>query len=158
MNSFRESSRNQIYSLLCALRRRKRAIQKTIIFRNFLSNCENLITFFRIIKLMFSSHSSKKIILLKLKMKKNSFINYFIIFFKRSCRSFDVILKIYFKKIKFVIRFSLQKHLFFLCRKKIMNCVFISTIAIWMQLLSKIVIFSLWFSKRWIVYANQRYL
>ena len=107
MSSFRESSRNQIYSLLCALRRRKRAIQKTIIFRNFLSNCENLITSFRIIKLIFSSHSSKKIMLLKLKMKKNSFINHFIIFLKRSYRSFDVILKIYFKKIEFVIRFSL---------------------------------------------------
>ena len=129
MNSFRESSRNQIYSLLCALRRRKRAIQKTIIFRNFLSNCENLITFFRIIKLIFFSHSNKKIMLLKLKMKRNFFINYFITFLKRNYRSFDIILKIYFKKIKFVIRLSLQKHLFFLYRKKIMNCVFISIIA-----------------------------
>ena len=130
MNSFRESSRNQIYSLLCALRRRKRTIQKMIIFRNFLSNCENLIIFFRMIKLMFFSHSSKKIILLRLKIKKNSFINYFIIFLKRSYRSFDVILKIHFKKIEFVIRFSLQKHLFFLYRKKIMNYVFVSIIAI----------------------------
>ena len=130
MNSFRESSRNQIYSLLCALRRRKRAIQKTIIFRNFLSNCENLITFFRIIKLMFFPHSSKKIMLLRLKIKRNFFINHFIISFKRNYRNFDVILKIHFKKIKFVIRFSLQKHSFFLCRKKIMNCVFVSIIAI----------------------------
>ena len=130
MNSFRESSRNQIYSLLCALRRRKRAIQKTIIFRNFLSNCENLITFFRIIKLIFSSHSNKKIMLLKLKIKRNSFINHFITSFKRSCRNFNVILKIYFKKIEFIIRFFLQKHLFFLYRKRIMNCVFISIIAI----------------------------
>ena len=130
MSSFRESSRNQIYSLLCALRRRKRAIQKTIIFRNFLSNCENLITFFRIIKLIFSPHSSKKIILLKLKKKKKSFISYFTTSLKRNYQNFDVILKIHFKKIKFVIRFSLQKHSFFLCRKKIMNCVFVSIIAI----------------------------
>ena len=130
MNSFRKSSRNQIYSLLCALRRRKRAIQETIIFRNFLSNCENLITSFRIIKLMFFSHSSKKIMLLKLKMKRNFFINHFTISFKQSCRNFDVILKIHFKKIEFVIRFSLQKHLFSLYRKRIINYVFISTIAI----------------------------
>ena len=129
MSSFRESSRNQIYSLLCALRRRKRAIQKTIIFRNFLSNCENLITFFRIIKLMFFSHSNKKIMLLKLKMKKNPLINHFTISFKRNCRSFDVILKIHFKKVEFVIRFSLQKHLFFLCRKRIIDCVFVLIIA-----------------------------
>ena len=119
-----------MYSLLCALRRRKRAIQKTIIFRNFLSNCENLITFFRIIRLMFFSHSSKKIMLLKLKMKRNFFMNHFITSLKRNYRSFDVILKIHFKKIEFVIRFSLQKHLFFLCRKRIMSCAFVSIIAI----------------------------
>ena len=51
----------------------------------------------------------------KLKMKRIFFINYFIIFIKQSYRSFDVILKIFFKKIKFVIRLSLQKRLFFLC-------------------------------------------
>ena len=62
-----------MYSLLCALRRRKRAIQKTIIFRNFLSNCENLITFFQMIKLMSYSYSNKKIMLLRLKMKKKFF-------------------------------------------------------------------------------------
>ena len=45
--------------------------------------------------------------LLKLKMKKNSFINHFIISLKRNYRSFDVILKIHFKKIEFVIRLSL---------------------------------------------------
>ena len=106
---------------------------------------------------MFSSHLSKKIMLLKLKMKRNFFINYFIIFLKRNCRNFDAILKIHFKKIKFVIQFSLQKHLFFLCRRRIINCVFISIIAIWMQLLSRIVIFFLWFPKRWIIYVNRRY-
>ena len=77
---------------------------------------------------MFFSHSNKEIILLKLKIKKSSFINYFIISFKRNYRNFDVILKIHFKKIKFVIRFSLQKRLFFLYRKKIMSCIFISII------------------------------
>ena len=119
-----------MYSLLYALRRRKRAIQKMIIFRNFLSNCENLITFFRMIRLMFFSHSNKKIMLLKLKMKKNFFINHFTISFKRNYQNFDAILKIHFKKIKFVIRLFLQKHPFSLCRKRIMNCVFISIIAI----------------------------
>ena len=54
------------------------------------------------------SHSNKEIMLIKLKMKKkNPFINYFTIFFKRNYRSFDVILKIYFKRVEFVIRFSL---------------------------------------------------
>ena len=130
MSSFRESSRNQMYSLLCALRRRKRAIQETIIFRNFLSNCENLITSFRIIKLMFFSHSNKKIMLLKLRIKKNPFINHFIISLKRNYRNFDAILKIHFKKIKFVIQLFLQKHSFSLCRKRIMNYVFISIIAV----------------------------
>ena len=61
---------------------------------------------------MFYSHSNKKIMLLKLKIKSNLFINYFIIFFKRDYRSFDAILKIDFKKTKFVIRFSLQKRFF----------------------------------------------
>ena len=59
------------------------------------------------IKLMFFSHSSKKIMLLKLKIKRNFFINHFIIFLKRNYRSFDVILKIHFKKIEFVIRLFL---------------------------------------------------
>ena len=130
MNSFRESNRNQMYSLLCALRRRKKITQKTIIFRNFLSNCENLITPFRMIRLMFFSHSNKKIMLLRLKMKKKFLINHFIISLKRNYRNFDIILKIHFKKIKFVIRLLLQKHLFFLCRKRIINCAFISIIAI----------------------------
>ena len=66
-------------------------------------------TFFRIIKLMFYLHSSREIILSKLKMKRNFFINHFIISLKLNYRNFDVILKIYFKKIKFVIRLSLQK-------------------------------------------------
>ena len=109
------------------------------------------------IRLMFSSHLSKKIILLKLKMKRNPLINHFIIFFKRNYRNFDAILKIYFKKIKFVIRLFLQKHSFFLCRRKMMSCAFVSIIAIWMQSSSKIVILSLWFPKRWIIYASRRY-
>ena len=79
---------------------------------------------------MFFSHLSKEIILLKLKMKKKKIINHFITFLKRNYRNFDVILKIHFKKIKFVIRFPLQKHLFFLCRKKMMNYVFMSIIAV----------------------------
>ena len=146
-----------MYSLLYALRRRKRTIQKTIIFRSFLSNYENLMIFFRIIRLMSFSHSSKKIMLLKLKIKRNFFINHFTISLKRNCRNFDVILKIHFKKIKFVIRLSLQKHLFSLCRKKMMNCAFMSIIAIWMQSSSRIAISFLWFPKRWIAYADRRY-
>ena len=146
-----------MYSLLCALRRRKRTAQETIILRSFLSNCENLITSFWMIKLMFSSHLSKKIILLKLKMKRNPLINHFITSFKRNYRNFDIILKIHFKKIEFVIRLSLQKHSFSLYRKRIMNYAFISIIATWMQSSSKIVTFFLWFPKRWIVYADRRY-
>ena len=67
---------------------------------------------------MFYSHLNKKIILLKLKMKKNSFTSYFIISLKRNYRNFDVILKIHFKRIEFVIRFSLQKRLFFYIKKE----------------------------------------
>ena len=52
-------------------------------------------------------HLNKEIMLSRLKMKRNSFTNYFIISFKQSYRNFDVILKIHFKKIEFVIRFSL---------------------------------------------------
>ena len=52
--------------------------------------------------------------LLRLKIKRNPFTNHFIIFFKRNYRSFDVILKTLFKRIKFIIELSLQKRLFFL--------------------------------------------
>ena len=47
--------------------------------------------------------------LLRLKMKKSFFINYLIISLNRSYRNFDVILKIYFKRIKFVIRLFFNK-------------------------------------------------
>ena len=106
---------------------------------------------------MSSSHLSKKIILLRLKMKKNFLMNYFIISLKRNYRSFDVILKIHFKKIKFIIRLLLQKHSFSLCRKRIMDYAFMSTIAAWMQSSSRIVTLFLWFPKRWTAYANRRY-
>ena len=56
---------------------------------------------------MFYSHSSKEIMLLKLKTKKNSFINHFTISLKRNCRNFDIILKTYSKRVEFVIRFPL---------------------------------------------------
>ena len=82
------------------------------------------------IRLMFYLHTNKKIMLSRLKMKRNLFTNYFIISLKQNCRSFDIILKIHFKRIKFVIRFPLQKRSFFLCQKKIMNYVFMSIIAI----------------------------
>ena len=59
------------------------------------------------IKLMFSPHSNKEIMLLRLKMKKKPLINYFTISLKRNYRNFDIILKIHFKKIEFVIRFPL---------------------------------------------------
>ena len=59
---------------------------------------------------MFYSHSNKKIILLRLKIKKNSFTNYFIISFKRSYRNFDVIWKTHFKRVEFVIRFFFIYH------------------------------------------------
>ena len=71
---------------------------------------------------MFFSHLNKKIILLKLKMKKSFFTNHFTISLKRNYRNFDIILKIHFKKIEFIIQFSLQKRSIFLYRKKIMNC------------------------------------
>ena len=86
-------------------------------------------TSFRIIKLMFYSHLSKEIMLLKLKMKKNSFMSYFIISLKWNYRNFNIILKIHFKRFKFVIRLSLQKRFIFFISKKIMNYVFTSIIA-----------------------------
>ena len=67
---------------------------------------------------MFYLHLNKEIMLSKLKIKRNFFISYFITLFKQSYQSFDVILKIHFKKIKFVIRFSLQKRLFFYVKKE----------------------------------------
>ena len=79
---------------------------------------------------MFYLHLNKEIMLSKLRKKRNPFINYFIIFFKQSYRNFVVILKIHFKKIEFIIRFSLQKRLFSLYQKRIINCVFILIIAI----------------------------
>ena len=62
---------------------------------------------------MFFSYSNKKIILLKLKMKKSSFINYFTISFKRNYRNFDIILKIHFKRIRFIIRLFFYKNVYF---------------------------------------------
>ena len=53
------------------------------------------------------SRSNKKIMLLKLKMKRNLFMSHFITFFKRNYRNFDVISKTYSKEIKFVIRLFL---------------------------------------------------
>ena len=67
---------------------------------------------------MFYLYLNKKIMLLRLRIKRNIFINHFIISLKRSCRNFDVILKIHFKRIEFVIRFSSQKRLFFFISKK----------------------------------------
>ena len=75
-------------------------------------------------------YSHKEIMLLRLKMKRNPFTSHFIIFFKRSYRSFDVILKTHFKRIEFIIRLFLQKRLFSLYQRKIINYVFISIIAI----------------------------
>ena len=67
---------------------------------------------------MFYLHSSKEIMLSKLKIKKNSFTNHFIIFLKQSYRSFDVILKIHFKRVEFVIRLFFTKTFIFFMLKK----------------------------------------
>ena len=64
------------------------------------------------------SHSSRKIMLLKLKIKRNLFINHFIISLKRNYRNFNVILKIYFKRVEFVIRlFFIKVFIFFVSKK-----------------------------------------
>ena len=67
---------------------------------------------------MFFSHLNKEIMLLKLKMKKIFFINYFIISLKRSYRNFDVILKTYFKRIKFILDFLYRNVYFFYIEKE----------------------------------------
>ena len=67
---------------------------------------------------MFYSHLNKEIMLLKLIIKRNSFTNDFIISLKRNCRNFDIILKIHFKRIEFIIRFFFIKVFILFMSKK----------------------------------------
>ena len=63
------------------------------------------------------SHLSKEIMLLKLKMKRNSFTNYFTISFKRNYRNFDAILKTLFKKLNSLFNFFYRSAYSFYVKK-----------------------------------------
>ena len=66
---------------------------------------------------MFYSHSNKEIMLLKLKIKRNSFTNHFTISLKRNYRNFNVILKIHLKGLNSLFDFFYKSVHFFYIKK-----------------------------------------